>query len=286
MHGYFKGSEKNIYTGSDLACERHRLDLSISGVSYRKERSGFFTWERIEITSDEGEKSIGRPRGNYDTLSGERMDMLDGEDIDDAANEIARELCYIFEKSSVTPERLLIVGLGNEELTPDSVGPKTAKLVNATMHIKEADPELFRSYECSEIAVLTPGVMAKTGIESSDTVSAICDLTEPDAVIVIDSIASLSPTRLGTTIQISNTGIFPGSGIGNKRKALSERTLGIPVIAIGVPTVIKAGAFSDGHSDESNESDDMFVSPRDIDTIVSVCSKIIADGINQAFGII
>ena len=126
--------------------------------------------------------------------------------------------------------------------------------------------------------------MAKTGLESTDTVAAICDMCEPDAVIAIDSIASRSPARLGTTIQISNTGIFPGSGIGNKRKALCDRTLGIPVIAIGVPTVINASALRASEECSGESSDDMFVSPRDIDAITTVSSKIISQGINQAFG--
>ena len=270
---------------SDLACERRRADINVPGISYRKEQRGIFTWERIEITSHEGEESIGRPMGSYDTLTTERMDALDASDIEDASNEIATELCRIFERTSIIPSKILVVGLGNCDLTPDSVGPRTANLVNATMHLKKSDADFFESLECAELAVLTPGVMAKTGIESTDTVSAICDVTEPDAVIAIDSIASRSPTRLGTTIQISNTGIFPGSGIGHKQKALSERNLGIPVIAIGVPTVINAAAFCDTCSSDTSSTSEMFVSPRDIDAIVNVSSKIISQGINQAFGV-
>lgn len=286
MNEYFySNSEKNGVYASDLACERHRVDLNTPGVSYKRSQNGAFVWERIEISSKEGELAIKRPCGSYDTLSTDRMDLLDDGDIEDAANEIAGELCRIFEKSSVIPTRILVVGLGNSELTPDSVGPKTANLVNATMHLSEKDPTLFKNLECSEIGVFVPGVMAKTGIESSDSVVAICDMTEPDVVIAIDSIASHSPTRLGTTIQISNTGIFPGSGIGNKRKAISKRTLGIPVIAIGVPTVVNASAFGNTPQRSDCNSEDMFVSPRDIDVIVSTSAKIIAQGINQAFGI-
>ncbi len=285
MNGYYKKSADTDAFGTDLACERRRADTDIQGVSYERTEHGIFTWERIEITTREAERSIGRPMGCYDTLSCERMDTLDGEDADNAADEIARELCYIFERSAITPTKILVVGLGNVTLTPDSIGPSSAALVNATMHLAESDPELFKSIECSQIAVITPGVTAKTGIEATETVSAICDAIEPDAVIAIDAIASRSPLRLGTTVQISNTGILPGSGIGNRRKALSERTLGIPVIAIGVPTVVNASAFCDSCSDELRQKGDMFVSPKDIDTIVSVSSKIISQGINQAFGL-
>ena len=277
-------SQAEAYYGSDLACERRKADPSVRGISCYTEKCGDFKWERIEITSHEGEAEIGRPQGSYDTLSMPRMDLLDDEQIEDAANEIAKELCTIFQKSSITPTRLLVVGLGNSSLTPDSIGPKAADSVNATMHLSRCEPDTFRMLECSEISVTIPGVMAKTGIESTDTVSALCDTIEPDAVIAIDSIASKSPARLGTTIQISNTGIFPGSGIGNKRRALNERTLGIPVIAIGVPTVISAKSFLLTEEDYNPSYDDLYVSPRDIDGIVSASAKIIAMGINQAFG--
>ena len=285
MKQHFLNESNNGRYTSDLACERHRADTSIPGVTYKKETSGPFTWERIEISSHEGEIAIQRPRGSYDTLSTERMDLLDEEEIGDAANEIAGELCRIFEKTSVIPTRILVVGLGNPSLTPDSVGPRAAELVNATLHLYEDDSNAFKNLECSEIAVFTPGVMANTGLESSDTVSALCDIIEPDAVIAVDAIASRSPSRLGTTGQISNTGIFPGSGIGNKRKAIGERTLGIPVIAIGVPTVISASAFCASENEEGESYEDMFVSPRDIDTIVNASARIISGGINQAFGI-
>lgn len=271
--------------GTDLACERQRADLNVPGISYERDESVPFIWERMEISSREGEAAIGRPRGYYDTLTMERMDLLGEEDAEDASNEIAKELCRMFDKCGITPSRILVVGLGNSSLTPDSVGPRTAELINATMHIRYDDSELFRELECSEIAVIIPGVTAKTGLEAADTVSAICDGIEPDAVIAIDSIASRSATRLGTTIQISSTGIFPGSGMGNRRKPIGERTLGIPVIAIGVPTVINSVFFSDENS-KNEEHSDMFVAPKDIDAIVTVSAKIISNGINQAFGIL
>ncbi len=277
-------NEKRAFM-TDLASERHRADTSVNGIFYRRDDTGPFVWERIDVTTREGEIAIDRPRGSYDSLSVERMDLLDESEIADAANEVASELCRMFEKSSVTPTRILVVGLGNEDLTPDSIGPKSANLVNATMHIQESDPLLFKSLECSEIAVFTPGVMGKTGIETSEAVSAVCDVIDPDAVIAIDSIASRSPERLGTTIQISNTGIFPGSGIGNKRKPIGEKTLGVPVIAVGVPTVINASAFIPDERHARNENEDMFVSPRDIDAIVDAAAKIISQGINQAFGV-
>ena len=273
---------------SDLACERRRADLGIKGIEFRSETVGQFKWERLRITSSEGAESIGRPIGSYDTLTIAQLPLIEDSDAADASNEISKELCSAFERLGVFPDRLLVVGLGNKELTPDSVGPKAADRVNATMHVKSFDKRFFRDLECSEIAVCIPGVTSKTGMEAAEIVSAVCERLEPDAIIAVDSLASRSVERLGRTIQISDTGIFPGSGIGNGRRALNESTLGAPVIAIGVPTVINASILigADGADEHiPQNSDALFVSPKDIDAITDVSSKIIADGINQAFGI-
>ena len=271
---------------SDLALERRRADSDVPGIQYEKNECEAGTWERITVSSIEGERSIGRPCGNYDTLTVGRTDLLSQSEIEDAANEVAKELCRMVDELHVIPERILVVGLGNPELTPDSIGPKTASMVNATMHLKTFDRKTFLNFECSEIAVFVPGVMAKTGIESSEAVISIAERFNPDVVFAIDALASRAAERLGSTIQISNTGIFPGSGIGNRRAPINESSLGIPVIAIGVPTVINAALLhcETGNTDEASSVDGMFVSPREIDDVVSSCAKIISGGINQAFG--
>ena len=270
---------------SDLACERRRADVAMSGIQFRTEGIGAYRWEKLSVTTDEAAETIGRPIGSYNTLNIPELSTLDDADIADAANEISKELCIMLDKLGVIPERLLIVGLGNRDLTPDSVGPLVAERVTATMHVKNFDRRFFTDLDCSEIAVCVPGVTSKTGMEAAETVMAICERIEPDAVIAIDSLASRSTERLGKSIQISNTGIFPGSGIGNGRRPLSEATLGAPVIAIGVPTVINARILIGESENASEAPDDLFVSPKDIDTIASVSARIIAEGINQAFGI-
>ena len=194
------------------------------------------------------------------------------------------ELCRLVDGLDVYPERLLVVGLGNIELTPDSVGPKSADGINATLHIRETDAACFSALECSAIAVLCPGVSAKSGMDAAKTVSAVCRAIHPNAVIAIDAISARSPSRLGRTIQLSDTGIFPGSGIGNPRGAITKETVGAPVIAIGVPTIIDSRCFISG-IDQANMGEGMFVSPKEINEIVTVASKIIGGGINQAFGI-
>lgn len=287
--GYSDKKNNSLHIFSDLACERRRADLSVPGIEFKKASESGYLWERLKITSAEAAKSIGKPIGNYDTLTLPGLPNFDEDDIEDAANEIAKELCLCIERLGINPGRLLIAGLGNRDLTPDSVGPRVAEKTNATMHIKASSPTLFDECDCSEIAVFSPGVMGTTGMESSETLTAICEKIEPDAVIAVDSLASRSAKRLGTTIQICDTGIYPGSGIGNTRHPLTIRTLGCPVIAIGVPTVINAHLLlKENEFINSLEFDDeyeMFVAPREIDVIAEISSKIISGGINQAFGI-
>ena len=274
---------------SDLACERRRIDPSIDGVEYRRFFSDGFIWERVRISSDEGASAIGRPKGSYDTLTLGKAHLLDEGEEEDAASEIAKALAIMLERCGADCKRILVVGLGNADLTPDSIGPKSASGVNATMHIKSHDRAAFDALECSEIAVIIPGVMGQSGMEASDIILGVCKKISPDAVIAIDSLASRSPKRLGTTVQISNTGIFPGSGIGNRRSPITEEELGVPVIAIGVPTVINARLLCSGDGEElweRDEREDLYVSPREIDEITNACSRIIARGINQAFGIL
>ena len=277
---------------TDLAAERRRADTEIEGVTYEREPVTVGEWERIEITSDEGATSIGRPAGIYDTLNTLRLDLLDSDGREDAAEEIRRELCYLFERSGVSPRRILVVGLGNPELTPDKIGVKAARGVHPTLHIKERDPSFFDRLDCAEIAVFTPGVTSVSGMESALTVHAICDRIEPDAVIAIDSLAARSPERLGTTIQLCNTGITPGSGIGSKGLGITEESLGIPVIAIGIPTVIDSRMFWYDSADRREfykRSDmarrSMLVSPKEINEICDHAGAIISSGINDAFGI-
>ena len=265
---------------SDLATERRRADVNIPGVEYKKEKTRVGTWERISILSDEGAKAIGRPIGQYDTLGLGRMDMLDIDEVEDAKDEIARELCRMCDKTGINPERILVVGLGNRKLTPDAIGAEAAATVDATRHIKRYDPSLFSAMECAEISVIIPGVTAEGGIDTADIVEAVSREIQPTLVFAIDALASRAPERLGTTVQISNTGIFPGSGLGYGKKPINRETTGAPVIAIGVPTVIDSRLFC-GSRVCDNE---MFVSPKDIHLIVRNAAEIIGGGINQAFG--
>jgi spore protease len=277
---------------TDLASERRRANPDCKGVEYVKEIVGELVWERIKITSEEGERSIGRPMGIYDTLNMERADMLDGAATENSTDEISRELCYLTDVLGIEADNILVVGLGNRSLTSDSLGVLTCDKIKPTRHIKEYDRHLFSRLECSQISVISPGVMAKTGLDSVDTVAAVCERLSPDLVIAIDAIATSSYERLGSTVQITDAGICPGSGLFNVNRALNKRTLGTPVISIGVPTVIDARVLYQGGSVEENLEkskntaiSQMFVSPKEIDEIVNHSSQIIANAINQSFGI-
>lgn len=283
MYGYFT---ERSYAGdlpyTDLAAERHRADLEIDGVQYRKEKCRVGYWERIRISTKKGAESIGRPMGLYDTLQLGRTDMLDSEEIEDAKNEIASGICRILDKSEIFPGRILICGLGNPYLTPDSIGAMTASEVKPTMHIKEYNERIFKQLSCAEIAVIAPGVAATSGLDAAVIVRGVCDLIKPDAVIAIDALAARDARRLGSTVQICNTGISPGSGIGNPRLAIGIETVGVPVIAIGMPTVIDTRVLC---CDGDNSATPMFVSPKEINEIASSAARIIGGGINRALGI-
>ena len=269
---------------SDLALERRRANIDTPGVEYKRERGAFGVWERIKIRSPKGAAEIGRPMGIYDTLTLPKINTLDYEGIDDAINEIATELCKICDALDIAPDTVLVVGLGNPSLTPDAVGAMCAAAIEPTLHIYELDEEMFNSLECSKIAVIAPGVSAKTGMDTSVIVKGVCDRIHPDVILAVDAIASRSPSRLGTTVQISDTGILPGSCLGKNKGSLDADTLGVPVIAIGVPTVIDT-RFLCGDDEREADCASLFVCPKDINEIVENSAKIIAGGINQAFGL-
>ena len=283
MRGYFTDpSYKGDMPYTDLALERHRADTTLPGVEYSKSEASTSAVERIKISSKAGAESIGRPMGIYDTLSTKRLDLLDSTEIMDLTDRVSAMLGAILEESDIFPGRILVAGLGNPNLTPDALGCHSAMAVKPTSHIKDMDKRLFRKLGCAEISVIIPGVMAISGMDATVTMKGVCDLIQPDTVIAIDSLCTRSAKRLGNTIQISNSGISPGSGIGNPRLAVSRESIGVPVISVGIPTVIDSRVLS---GDDASVSEPMLVCPKEINEIVSVGAEIIGKAINQAFGI-
>ncbi|MBQ7314526.1 MAG: GPR endopeptidase [Clostridia bacterium] len=278
---------------SDLACERQTAHGDIPGVDRQVQTHGELSWERIRIVSEEGAAHIGRPQGHYDTLTTPPMDTL-GEEVKELATEAVRQALQTHVERALghPAASLLAVGLGNASMTADAIGPLTAKKIHATRHIRAHDEAMFRALACAEIAVMRPGVSAQSGLDAADTVAEVCRFLKPDVLLVFDALAARSTDRLGCTVQLSDTGIAPGSGVGNHRRPLDESTLHVPVIAIGVPTVTDSRIFFSEEAARrglsANGADDgvgMFVSPRGIDDIVETASDILSEAVNRAFGI-
>ena len=286
MSSYFtdrNGAFSQGYT--DLAVERHRAARDARGVEYTSRECETGIWETVRIINTEGERCIGRPMGRYHTFNTGRLDRLSEDEIDECCEEIARKLCEVVDGLNCLPDRILIVGLGNAALTPDSIGPKSAHNVKPTLHIHDFDKGMFEALDCAEIAVLCPGVTSDTGVDSVEIVRGVSKRICPDVIIAIDAIATVDEARLGSTVQISDAGLHPGRGVGNSHLALTEETIGIPIVSIGVPTVIDSRAFR-GEEDRGRAiADAMLVAPREIDEITTVGARIIGGAINQAFGI-
>ena len=274
----YKGDDNGRFD-SDLAMERRKASTFVDGVDYKRDVCLGGVWERLKITSEAGVKNVGRPIGLYDTLTIPRMDTIMPDDLEDAKDEVARELCRMCDLCDVSVERILVVGLGNRDLTPDAIGPAAAKEVDATMHLREEDEEMFETMGCSEICVLCPDVTSNSGMKSAEIVKSVVDAIKPTVVFAIDSLAARSGERLGSTIQVSSTGIIPGTGVGHSGTKIDEELLGVPVIAIGIPTVMSTKVLT------GEDKGSFFVSPNGINKIVKNGGKIIGGGINQAFGI-
>lgn len=256
---------------TDLAMEAEALwqssaagNTALPGVRARSWEENGLALHQVEILDEEGERALGKPRGTYLTLSAPELDRRRKE----AAPVLAK---YIGRLLSVKEnERVLVVGLGNRAVTPDGIGPLTAERIFVTGHLPGRMPQLFG--DIRSVYTLTPGVLGMTGMESAEIAAGVVERGKPDKAVVVDALAAASRERLCRTVQLTNAGIVPGSGVGNSRAAFSQESLGIPVCAVGVPTVLDAG----------EEGEPLMVTPRDIDERVRRFSNLLAAGINQA----
>ncbi|MCD8106471.1 MAG: GPR endopeptidase [Oscillospiraceae bacterium] len=248
---------------TDLAMELS--DHLPEGTELRTGNSGGFAVTDIHLKSESAARSVGKAVGRYLTL--EPRDSF--EMIPSSADEYSMGLAGKLRELLGDAKTVFVAGLGNESITPDSLGPRVVSHIFATRHIPTDAPELdtegLRSVSCA-----APGVMGQTGIETAEFLSSLIEKVSPDAVIVIDALACQDPRHLGRTIQLTDAGISPGSGVMNSRSEVSHRTLGIPCIAIGVPTVADAGT----------KDEPLMVTPKNIDKLISTCAMIISGGIN------
>lgn len=306
---------------SDLAIEAAALfnksesDIkNIEGIEYKTEKCDSYTLTTVEVLNSRGEEAIGKKIGTYITIDCPKIREND----DEAFDKVSAALGDILEKMLNLKKyhTVLAVGLGNWNVTPDALGPKVVSKLLVTRHLFEFIPEKIPD-TLQALCAISPGVLGITGIETSEIVKGICDKVRPDVIIAIDALASRKIERISTSIQISDTGITPGAGIGNKRRGLDEEYLGARVIAIGVPTVVDAATVandtieilcenikrSEGLNEEIGKAleltdnemryplikevlnpfvGDLIVTPKEVDEIIDDVSKIIANGINRA----
>ena len=278
---------------TDLALEAREsmgeAEGEIRGVrveeSYDEEHEIRIT--RVVIETKNGAKAMGKPMGTYITL--EAPGMVESEE--DYHQEISTALAA--QLKSIIPDvkkeqSILVVGLGNRDVTADALGPHVADNLFVTRHVvKEYGKAAYNKSQMHMVSSIVPGVMAKTGMESAEIIKGVVEQTQPDVVIVVDALAARSTKRLNRTIQITNTGIHPGSGVGNHRNALTEESLLVPVIAIGVPTVVDAATIvNDATAGQMptnlTELNNMYVTSKDVDYQIKQISHIICDAINEA----
>ena len=275
---------------TDLALEareRFEEDAEIRGVSveerYDEKRDIRLT--KVFIETENGAKAMGKPVGVYITLEAPKLSEEDKDYHREVSETLAgclRELLGTGREKSV-----LIVGLGNREVTPDALGPEVVGNLKVTRHlVREYGKAALGTQKAHLVSSIVPGVMAQTGMETLEIVRGVVEETKPDVVVAIDALAARSSKRLNRTIQISDAGIHPGSGVGNHRHSLTRETIGVPVIAIGVPTVVDAATIVYDAVRDRNAVppglNTMFVTPKDIDETIKSLSYMISEALNIA----
>lgn len=264
----------------------------------------------VQITTKNGAKAMGKPIGTYITLEADALTEPDDGYHREVSVCIAKHLQelldeYTKNKTSDNDDSILIVGLGNRDVTADALGPEVLDHINITRHmLRQFGPAAYCGKKVPQISALVPGVMGKTGMETAEIISGVVNATNPDLIIVIDALAARSTKRLTRTIQITNTGIHPGSGVGNHRHSLTQESLGVPVIAIGIPTVVDAATivndaverlntnhrknidfFTDDTKETLYDMHNMYVTTKDIDSTIKHLGFTLSEALNITFGV-
>lgn len=266
---------------TDLAMEAHELSRKedkqkIDGVEAISENIGGLNVTRVSIFNENGAKALAKAQGRYVTIEAPQI-RYSPEEYQKAVEVIAKELSQM---ADITEDKLtLVAGLGNREITPDALGCEVVSGLFVTHHMKQHMDEIFKK-PLSGVCAIAPGVLGTTGIETVDIIKGITETINPDLVIAVDALAAADIRRVCTTIQIADTGIQPGAGVGNNRKGLNKETLGVKVIAVGVPTVIDAASISNAQIPK--ELSPLMVTTKDIDLVIEKMAKAVANGINKA----
>lgn len=268
---------------TDLAVEAHELSkreaknaAEIDGVKSNVEEKENITVTRVEITNENGSKTLGKAIGSYVTIDAPDL-KYSIETYEEVCEIIADE---IRKMADISGDMLtLVVGLGNREITPDALGTSVVSKLLVTHHIKQRMSDFFDE-NISGVCAIAPGVLGTTGIETADIIKAVTEKVKPQLIIAVDALAAADIERVSKTIQISDTGIQPGAGVGNNREGLNEESTGVKVIAIGVPTVIDAATIS--KVEIPKEMAPLMVTTKDIDLVIERTAKTVANGINLA----
>ena len=305
---------------TDLASERrdlyekaNNLKNGIEGIeSQNEDVNEKIKIERVQILNEKGEKAIRKPIGTYVTIDVKDLKIATEEEMEKAGEVLTKELKNIVDKHVGSQDEVLVVGLGNIYVTPDSLGPKVINEIEVTRHIINYMPQYVKE-GTRKISAISPGVLGTTGIETVEILKGIVENIHPKLIIVIDALASRSIERISSSVQISDTGIVPGAGVGNKRSEISIKSLGIPVIAIGIPTCVetavlvndslnlfieklqdeaKSNDYLNSIKDENNYEEikqilmprdyNLIVTPKEIDGLIENIKDIVAMGINNS----
>lgn len=291
----------NALQRSDLACEIVGSTQGLcEGAEWRSRETAGFGITELSITTKEASKNLEKPCGRYLTVECGRIDRLNDTDHRALSHLLAGELRgtvqRLTHKAADTNLSVFVAGLGNADLTPDAIGPQTVRRLTATRHLRQYEGELYRAVGCSALSAMSPGVLGQTGIETSELLRGAVNAIHPDVIIAIDALTARSCDRLCATVQLSDTGIEPGSGVGNHRRAITQRSMGVPVIALGVPTVVNSAtlvwdALNEAEIDQTDPrlqkvletGKSFFVSPKESDLICKSVAKLFARAIGLAF---
>ena len=304
---------------TDLAVERTNIYRKankleqVDGIeTEEQEINNNIKVSRVKITNENGEQAIGKKKGVYVTIDLKDLKIADEDEIQSASETLSNELKILIQNHVQAKDDIMVVGLGNIYVTPDSLGPKVINEIDVTRHIIKYLPQ-YIDENARPVTAISPGVLGTTGIETYEILKGIVDNVKPKLLIVIDALASRSIERISSTIQISDTGIVPGAGVGNTRAEISEKTLGIPVIALGIPTVVESAvlvndcldlliekmqseAKSNVYLNQLKEQDNydkikdvlnpqnynMIVTPKEIDDLIENMKDVVARGINMS----
>lgn len=287
------------YTRTDLACEK-MADAAFSEEELKKiclrERVGGFEVTRLLVKERAHSTLLGKPRGTYVTVECGAIVYLGEEERERLVLLLADEIRKLCPREPDRDFSVLVVGLGNEEITADAIGPRAARRLTATRHLKQLDAQLYDTVGRCEISVLFTGVLGQTGMETVELVRGAAENVHPHLVVAVDALAARSSERLAATVQLCDSGIEPGSGVGNERKGITRETVGVPVIALGVPTVVDSSTLvwealhRAGIEEVSEElrkilenGRNFFVTPKECDRITEEVSSLLADAIDRAF---